>query len=693
MAENPFLFLRASRIIEPMRRFWFHKDDEVRPDALIKVIKDEPKDETLERTPPRPPRHPPFPKGIAWGIAGLVALFIAGFAVSFYIVRGQVSASLVQDAGTLTAGVADLQNLDTAAAAQKFSSLQSVSPSDFGSVFGAFGFAFGGVRGAIGSFANLAQQLTLFSQELGDTASSSLGFFVSGNSGPFVADLSQLRDTIGALQGASSQLTNIASLDGESALFNSSSSAFALQSQLQGAKGFLDVLVPWLATSTPHHILVLLQNPSELRPAGGFLGSYADLTIASGSVESIDVHDINDVDATFVPKIIPPVPLQLIAAKWRPADANWFFDFPTSASETISFFDESGLYAKSSTTFDGAIAVSPKVVSDLLTVTGPVAAGAPGVPTTTFTADNFLVQTQKIVQEGQATSATYPKQVLGNLAHAIFAQLASSTDAQKQELFAMVLDWAAKRDVMAYFKDPALESFAKQYGVGGDVYALPQRFNGDYFSVVDANINGGKSDLYISSTIAYVAQIGADGTLTDHVTITRKDNGNESPYWWYRVENQNYEQLFVPPGATITNVSGGVSKKVAQPINYAKNGYSTDPLVASIESTEQTLFAYPGIAWHTESGKQVFSTWSAIKAGGASKQFSLDYTEHLFAPPAPGVQYQFVFEKQAGTDRSYSYEIDAPLGYVFAENNLASFNYNSDDPPGRLVINLTLQKL
>ena len=49
---------------------------------------------------------------------------------------------------------------------------------------------------------------------------------------------------------------------------------------------------------------------------------------------------------TFTQKIVPPVPLQLEETAFRPADANWFFDFPTSASETISMFEQSGLYAK-----------------------------------------------------------------------------------------------------------------------------------------------------------------------------------------------------------------------------------------------------------------------------------------------------------------------------------------------------------
>lgn len=636
------------------------RDDDVRPNELIKVIKQEPKDEALEKN-RRIPAHGPLPRGILWGVAGLIVVFIGGSLVSYFVIRGKMAATVANDLGSLRVGVSDLQGLDLAGAQKAFSS--------------------------IGSFSGLPGQLAQFSGELGDLASSSFNFLTTGAGGPFIADLGRLRATLGTIDDMSDQLSSAASFGGGLSSFGVGDLYLSLKSQVKSARDFLDAFVPWLSDPGTHHVLVLLENPSEIRPAGGFLGSYADLTIAHGSITNIAVHDIADVDTAFAPKIIPPKPLQLEVTKWRPADANWFFDFPTTASKTISFFETAGLYAGSSTTFDGAIAVTPKIVSDLLSVTGPVAVGK---PTTTFTADNLLIRVQKIVQDGQATSATYPKQILSDLSRAIVLKLASSTDAERQELLAMLLDWAAKKDIMAYFKDPAMERSADAFGVSGAVYELPQRANGDYFALVDANVNGGKSDLYVSSTVSYAARINPDGTLTAHVVVTRKHNGNKSPYTWYKTTNQDYVQTFVPDESTVTNVSGTIQKKITAPINYAKSGYSADPLVSSIESTEQTLFSYPGIAWHTESGDRVFTTWSTVRAG-ATTQFSLDYAHRLSIPPAAGVAYQFVFEKQAGTARHYSYEIDAPLGYVFAENGgLATYSYESDDPPGRLVVNLTL---
>jgi hypothetical protein len=302
------------------------------------------------------------------------------------------------------------------------------------------------------------------------------------------------------------------------------------------------------------------------------------------------------------------------------------------------------------------------------------------------------VQIQKIVQAGQAQSATYPKDVLRSLSRAIFQQLASSTPDEQQLLLSDAANWMSNKDAMVYFKKPDIESFIEAYGAGGEVDQLPQSFNGDYFALVNTDIRSDKSELYMAQSVSYNATIGSDGTLADHVVIDRKHNGKQSPYWWYQTNNQDYMQLFVPLGSSLDNASGGVVKKIYAPVNYVRQGYSTDPLLLAIVSSTKQDFSSPQIAAHEESGKEVFATWLRTNAG-VSTEVSLDYSHDLFAPPAPGVQYQFVFERQSGATGDTKIEIDAPLGYEFAENGLASFTYESTSTPGRLVFDLTLQKL
>ncbi len=58
-------------------------------------------------------------------------------------------------------------------------------------------------------------------------------------------------------------------------------------------------------------LLVFLENPAEIRPGGGFLGSYADISLAQGVIEKIEVIDIYDPDGQLAKKLVQPLHIQL----------------------------------------------------------------------------------------------------------------------------------------------------------------------------------------------------------------------------------------------------------------------------------------------------------------------------------------------------------------------------------------------
>ena len=660
-----------------------HDDEEIRTNELARAARAEKRGD-LGNYPQKP--RSPLPRGIKGALIGLAVLFVVGSIFSLFFLRHKAAELINTQALTLRTGIADLQNFDTAGAEKQFSSL---GVKDF-SASGIWGFAlsaFQGAGGTLKSFNDLSVQLGVLSQKIANIQPDVFAFATGVRNNNLGADLTDIEKVLAALDVDSDQLSGELSLFNRTGSFDGSG-YLTLRTQIKDARGFLDAFIPWLSdSSSTRHVLVLLENPSEMRPGGGFLGSYADLTIQGGAVQDVSVHDIADVDTAFKPNIVPSVPLQLEGSRWRPADGNWFFDFPTSASKTIQLFEQSDLYA--TTSFDAAVAISPQVIGDLLSVTGPITIAH---PSTTFTADNLTIQIQKIVQAGQATAATYPKDVLRSLAQAIFQKLASSTPEEQQQLLSLAANWAADKDAMVYFKDPDIEGFVKSYGAGGEIDQTPQNFNGDYFALANTDINSDKSELYIAQKVDYVATINSDGTVADHVVIDRKHNGKQSPYWWYQTTSQDYVQLFVPEGSSLDSETGGIAKNVPAPINFARQGYSTDPLLLSIASGTQKSFIYPNVSLHEESGKEVFAAWSRTYAG-ASTELTFDYSHHLFTPPADGVHYQFIFERQSGAAGDNKIEVDAPLGYVFAENGIASFTYESTSTPGRLVFDLTLQKM
>ena len=688
-------------------------DEALKRDVQSEVIKRIAEEKKM--APFRPESSGGFPKGVIWGVVVLILIFVGSFGYYAYLsIVHRFSASVEKNIATMQSGVSDLRNLNPQAAGQKF---QGASD-DLGLTFGGFAdrlkSLFHGPVDLIAGFQKLAGLGVGLTQEVDFFKQNFIAFTLNGSGTEVIAHLRTTQSLLKDVTAQTSALSSeAATLQGIPQQFMGSN-YLPLSIDLGKFQSFLDAFIPWFASDLPRHLAVLFQNPSEIRPAGGFLGSYADVTVQGGNIASIDVHDINDADRQLALKIIPPVPLQAQVSRLRAADANWFFDFSSSSAEVINLLEASGLYRNATTTvidasssaavvtstpvtFDGAIAISPKIIEDVLGLVGPITLPKENI---TLTQDNFLELVQKQVQLGQASQSTYPKNVLKDLSAGIIAKLETLTDAEQQELLRLVGAWAANKDIMAYFKDPVIESSFENYKVAGTVYDLPNDFEGDYLALLDANIGNGKSDLFIKQTVTLESQISASGTVLDHLIIDREHQGNTSKDWWYQVPNQDYLQVFVPDTTQLLNASGTVLKTIYPGVNYAKSGYTTDPLVAEIASSTMPVFNYPTVSVHEESGKSVFSMWSKKIKLGEKTEIVLDYTRRLFLAPADGTQYTFVYEKQAGTERHYKFEISAPVGFKFKENDLPVYTYDSAGQasstagiPGRLIVNLTLRKL
>jgi hypothetical protein len=500
--------------------------------------------------------------------------------------------------------------------------------------------------------------------------------------------LAVLAKTKGNLEGLSAKISSA----NPSALKNflpiKQEEYLVLSLNLEKAKAFSESLIFWLKSEEPRHIVIFFQNSSEMRPSGGFLGSYAEIKIENAAISEIDVRDINEPDRELKRNIVPPKPLQGQVKRWRAADANWFFDFSKSAEKLIDFLESSDLYKSREITLDGAIAISPKVMSDILSVTGPIVIDN---PKTTLDKDNFLSEIQKDVQDKQQSGSTYPKEILKKAMPLIMAELRSLESSDRDKLLELAKGWLEYKDLMVYFKNNSFQNFLDAYGITGKVMNLSGDFNGNYLAVVNSNIGGGKSDQYVQQSVKLESKIGGDGFVSNTLTILRKHNGSKSSYWWYRVTNVDYLRIFTPSDSQLTSMSGGVKKSIQPSVNYVRDGYEVDKDLTFIESTYKEFSNHPLVSGFVESGKRVFALWVETKLGATSKVV-LNYTNHLFYPPADGINYRMVFEKQSGTNGDYDFEIYAPVGYHWLENNSPVFEYKSQNPPARLVLELTLSK-
>ncbi len=438
-----------------------------------------------------------------------------------------------------------------------------------------------------------------------------------------------------------------------------------------------------LNTPDPQHFLLLFQNPSEIRPSGGFLGSYADITIHGGNVTNIDVRDIYDPDGQLVMKTLAPRALQRISPRWEARDANWFFDFPTSAAKVLSFLEASKIYAERGTRFIGAIAVNVPIVQDLLATTGPIE-----LPDYQLTIDekNFLAEVQREVESGADNKAGRPKRILRVLTPLVLEKLADLSNVQKRLLIARLQNRIRTKELQFYFRDRALETYVQSMGFGGDIYAPEMPDYDDYIAFVRANIAGGKTDILIDETVAIESTVDALGVVHNTLTVSRSHRGDTETAWWYRMANQLFFQLLTPYGSTLLDAQG--HDAMATP-TVNRPTYAPDPDVVAIESTLQ--FPKPHIEQFAQFGKITFAGWLTVPAGN-EKTLSLDYQLPTRVTLEDGARYRAIIERQSGSRERFRYTLHAPSGFIWKESQSSDFLFASDDLDGRTILEMTLQK-
>ena len=302
------------------------------------------------------------------------------------------------------------------------------------------------------------------------------------------------------------------------------SNYLALASKLYQGQTLLKSALNYLNSPAPRHLAILFQNPSEIRPAGGFIGSYADITLNRGGVTKIDVRDIYDPDGQLDARVLPPRPLQSITGFWGARDANWFFDFPTSAKKVLEFLNLSKIYSEQNAVFTAALAINVHLIEDLLRVLGPIKLPEYNL---TLDADNFLGNVQREVESGEDKKNGEPKRILKIFTPALLERLANLKPAEKQALGKIFTERIKSKDILAYVEDRALEGYLQSIGMGGEVFAPERAASDDYLAVIHANIAGGKTDAFMTEKINLKSVVDIRGAVVNTLEIERRHTGQD----------------------------------------------------------------------------------------------------------------------------------------------------------------------
>ena len=139
--------------------------------------------------------------------------------------------------------------------------------------------------------------------------------------------------------------------------------------------------------------MVLFENNMELRPTGGFIGSFGLVSFDGGRLTDLAVNDVYSADGQLNGHVEPPAPIKnyLGEANWWLRDSNWDPDFPTSAKRAEWFLDK-----EIGKKVDGAVAVDLSPIREILKITGPIFLSDYNL---NISSDNLYEKTQSEVQD------------------------------------------------------------------------------------------------------------------------------------------------------------------------------------------------------------------------------------------------------------------------------------------------------
>ncbi len=328
-----------------------------------------------------------------------------------------------------------------------------------------------------------------------------------------------------------------------------------------------DTLPGILGWDAPRRYLVLTQNPAELRPTGGFIGSFGLITFDKGRITERTFQDVFLLDLPWdYPFIKAPAPLTryLLGSKqpWQLADANWSPDFPTSARDAVRLYHNEGGKGE----IDGVLGITTYTIDELLAVTGPVT--VPDYDVTIATGETTL----KVLQNTRIATdpASNRKAFLSAFADRLFDALLALPPARWTDLAGQGDRFQAGRLLLAWFADEGDQREIAKLGFDGAIRTEP----GDYVYPVDSNVApASKLNAVTDRSLDLEVRLDAYGNANDTLTVGWTNGIDTDAGRPYR-ELPNLEdlrtmgmyfRLYVPERSRLQAVSAGTTAPLGAP--------------------------------------------------------------------------------------------------------------------------------
>jgi len=331
-----------------------------------------------------------------------------------------------------------------------------------------------------------------------------------------------------------------------------------IREKIDQARTILPLVPSFIAQDSKKTYLLLFQNSAELRPTGGFIGSYGLLTFEQGKLLDLDVQDIYTADGQLQGYVEPPEPIKEFLGQntWFFRDSNWDPDFTVSAARAEWFLNKT-----TNRNVDGVIAVNLPSVKLLLEATGPIS-----IPdfNEEVNADNLFERAEYQSEINFFPGSTQKKDFLGALARELFNFAKNSSAADLLKLSQAVEIALSQKQLLIYLHDQDSQRLLLEQNWAGSLFTptlttLDNRpVLSDYTYLVEANLGINKSNYFLKRDIQQQLTILKNKQILVSTTINYQ---NQSPAdAWPGGVYRSYLRDYIPLNSQIISIKVGDSK-------------------------------------------------------------------------------------------------------------------------------------
>jgi nucleoside-diphosphate-sugar epimerase len=353
------------------------------------------------------------------------------------------------------------------------------------------------------------------------------------------------------------------------------------QSLVEQAKSASKLMPKITALGGKKSYLVLLQNNLELRPTGGFIGSYAKLDFENGRLTNIKVDDIYNLDGALKEVIAPPQDLRndLNLERLYLRDSNFDPDFPTSARQAEFFYKK-----EAGETVHGVIALDLKASGYLLDAVGGIDLPEYGEQVSGV---NLFERAISHAETNFFPGSQAKKNYLTSLQNQLFNKIFYLSKQNWPAIIQAISKSLKEKHMLVYLEDPSLFSYLASSNWSGVFPRAGEAREGetsDFLAVIESNMGANKANYFLQRKYTLNVSFTKEGKVMHNLKINYKNTSPSEifPAGIYK----NRIKVYTPLGSKLTKATFGETDVTSQFVGFSDYGRSAFSALIQIAPKE-----------------------------------------------------------------------------------------------------------